>query len=247
MKKILVVAVFGLFLVSPISWAQETAVGPWSGRILLGYLAISGNTESTAANLEADVNWDGERWHHTLSGRAIGRSEDKTTTAESYKATYDAKFDLTERNYLFGLLDYNKTRFTSYDQQTFEFVGAGRRFIMTERHLLEAELGAGASQSDLNQALLPPGEPDSVDESNWRAAGTYEWKIGESAAFLQKINVSSGSSNTFTESISELKSGITGNLSMVLSYTIRNNSDVLPGTEKKDTFAAVSLEYGFGG
>jgi len=31
----------------------------------------------------------------------------------------------------------------------------------------------------------------------------------------------------------------------VASYTIRRNSDVLPGTEETDTRTAVSLEYAF--
>lgn len=228
-----------LALTSPVTWSGPAAGSPWSGEVRLGYLAISGNTESTTGNLEGAVNWDGVRWHHALSGRAIGKSEDKETTAESYKATYEGRFDLFERIYLFGLLDYNRTRFTSYDRQTFQFVGIGRRFIKTERHRLEAELGAGASQSKLSTGI-------SQNEANWRISGVYEWKIGENASFFQKLNVNSGASNTFTESITELKSGIVGNLAMVLSYTIRNNSDVLPGTEKTDTYAAISLEYAFG-
>ncbi|MBT8444097.1 MAG: DUF481 domain-containing protein [Gammaproteobacteria bacterium] len=63
--------------------AEEQAedAGPWSGRVLLGYLATGGNTENTSANLEAGVNWDGERWHHAFSGRGIGQSTDKNTTA----------------------------------------------------------------------------------------------------------------------------------------------------------------------
>ena len=143
---------------------KKEETGPWSGRVLLGYLATSGNTENTSANFEAAVNWDGERWHHTLSGRAIGQSQDKDTTAESYKATYEAKFDLTERTYLFGLLDYNKNRFTSYPEQTFQFVGIGRRFIMTDKHELNGEVGVGASQSDV-QLTRPGGwDPDTPAE-----------------------------------------------------------------------------------
>jgi len=223
--------------------AEEAAEeqGPWSGKVLLGYLATGGNTENTSANLEAALNWDGERWHHALSGRAIGQSQDKDTTAEAYKATYEAKFDLSERNYVFGLLDYNKNRFTSYVQQTFQFAGIGRRFIMTEKHELNGEIGAGFSQSDL---ATPPG--GSEDEANWRASGTYNWKISDNASFMQALSVNSGSSNTFTESVTELRANIYGTLAMVLSYTIRNNSDVLPGSEKTDTFAAVNLEYAFG-
>ena len=58
--------------------------------------------------------------------------------------------------------------------------------------------------------------------------------------------MNSGSSNTFTESVTELGANIYGALAMVLSYKIQNNSDVQSGTEKTDTFAAISLEYAFG-
>jgi putative salt-induced outer membrane protein len=248
----LAVAVGAIFLSLPAAHAQDEQ-GPWSGKVLLGYLATSGNTDNTSANLEAALNWDGTRWHHELSGRLIGQSQDNDTTAETYKATYEAKWDFTERNYLFGLLDYNKNRFTSYKQQTFQFAGIGRRFIKTENHQLEAEVAAGTSQADLQALIEPPPPQDSywqdagtVDEFNWRASGKYHWKIGENARFTQTLSMNSGSSNTFTESVTELGANIYGALAMVLSYKIQNNSDVQPGTEKTDTFAAISLEYAFG-
>lgn len=246
--KTLAVAAIASFLSVPAALAQDEK-GPWSGNVLLGYLATSGNTENSSANLEAALNWDGNRWHHELSGRAIGQSTDKNTTAESYKATYEAKFDITDRFYLFGLLDYNQNRFTSYPQQIFQFAGVGYRFIDVEKHKLSAEVGAGATQSD-TQAIDPvtgartPGED--VNEAQWRASGTYDWQISETASFRQSLSVNSGSSNTFTESVTELRAAIYGALNLVLSYKIQNNSDVQPGTEKTDTFAAVSLEYGFG-
>jgi putative salt-induced outer membrane protein len=226
--------------------AEDT--GPWSGRVLLGYLATSGNTDNTSANLEAGANWDGERWHHSLAGRAIGQSQQNSTTAESYKLTYEAKFDLTERTYLFGLIDHNKNRFSSYPEQTFEFVGVGRRFIKTDRHELNAEFGVGATQSDL-QAILPDGTrvpAGSEDEFAWRASGDYKWTITDTSWFAQSLSVSSSSSNTFTESVTEVGANIIGALALVISYKVQNNSDVQPGTEKTDTFTAVNLEYAFG-
>jgi len=247
----LVLAVIVSSLSVPAALAQDEK-GPWSGKVLLGYLATSGNTDNTSANLEAALNWDGARWHHELSGRAIGQSQDNDTTAETYKASYEAKWDITERTYLFGLLDYNKNRFTSYKQQTFQFAGIGRRFIKSEKFELEADVAAGASQADLQAFIDVPPVPGfwqdegTVDEVNWRASGKFGWKIGENARFLQTLSVNSGSSNTFTESLTELGANIYGSLAMVLSYKIQNNSDVQPGTEKTDTFAAISLEYAFG-
>ena len=54
-----------------------------------------------------------------------------------------------------------------------------------------------------------------------------------------------GSDNTFTESVSRVTAQLLGNLALVASYTIKHNSDVPVGTEKKDTYTALSLEYAF--
>ncbi len=228
------------------AWAEDEKEGPWSGKIALGYLAISGNTESTTFTGDAEANWDGERWHHKVYGRALGKSEDKETTAEAYKAGYEAKFDLTERTYFFGLLDYNADRFSSYDQQIFEVAGIGQRFIMTDRHELNGEIGAGASQSVLLEEPVPGMTiKTDVNEATYRVAGNYKWKISDNSTFSQVLSVTSGSSNTYTESVTELSAGIIGALSTVLGYTVKNNSDVAVGKDKTDTFASISLEYVF--
>jgi putative salt-induced outer membrane protein len=57
--------------------------------------------------------------------------------------------------------------------------------------------------------------------------------------------VESGSENTFIESVSEVKATLIGELALVASYTIRRNTTVPAGSEKTDTFTALSLEYAF--
>lgn len=226
------------FAMATAGMAADEKEGPWSGSLALGYLAITGNTESNSLNADAELKYDLERWHHTLSGRAVGKSEDKVATAEAYKASYDLKYDISERTYAFGLLDWNKDRFSAYEQQTFEVAGLGRRFIMTERHQLNGEIGFGAAQNDLADGT-------SQDEFTTRISGDYTWKISENAEFVQKLAVNISSSNTFTESVTELRAAVVGNLGLAVSYTIKNNSDVVPGTEKTDTWTAVNLDYKF--
>ena len=247
-----------LYFFAGLAAAQDSS--PWSGNVALGYLASSGNTDTTALNFRGEVNYDVNKWHNNLLARAILKTDDNQSTAESYKAAYQLKYDLSDRNYLFGLLDYNNDRFSSYDQQMFEIVGAGRRFIVTEKHQLNGELGIGASQSDFRDCepedvlagacvIGPPQTPPfgtSSSEVNYRISGDYTWQISENASFVQNLAVNVGSSNTYTESLTELRAGILGDIALVLSYTIKNNSDVAPGTEKTDTYTAISLEYAFG-
>jgi putative salt-induced outer membrane protein len=247
-----------LSLFTSMAGAQD--LGPWSGNVALGYLASSGNTDTTAFNFNGEVNYDINKWHNNLLGRAILNTDSNESTAENYKLAYQIKYDLSERNYLFGLLDYNNDRFSSYDQQIFEVVGAGRRFIVTDKHNLLGELGVGASQSDFRDCKLddelagacligpPQTAPFGTSENEviYRFSGEYTWQISENASFLQRLAVNSGSSNTYTESLSEVRAGIVGDIALVLSYTIKNNSDVAPGTDKTDTFTAISFEYAFG-
>ena len=246
-----------LSLFASAAGAQDST--PWSGKVALGYLASSGNTDTTALNFNGDVNYEVGKWHHLLLGRAIVKTDSNESTAESYKAAYEIKYDLSARTYLFGLLDYNNDRFSSYDQQIFEVGGVGRRFIITDKHELNGDLGIGASQSDFRDCksddvlagacvIGPPQTAPfgtSENEVTYRISGDYKWQMSETASFVQKLSINIGSSNTYTESVSELRAGIVGDIALLLSYTIKNNSDVAPGTEKRDTYTAISLEYAF--
>ena len=120
-------------------------------------------------------------------------------------------------------------------------MGYGRRLIDTDRHALNVELGGGLRQIEFQ-------EPEGAQESEGigRFGLDYEWKIAESNKLRQQINVETGSANTSTESITELRLSVVGNLFAVLSYTVLNNSDVGPGDDKTDTYTALNLSYRFG-
>jgi putative salt-induced outer membrane protein len=69
--------------------------------------------------------------------------------------------------------------------------------------------------------------------------------ISENSDFTQDLLVEAGDENTYLESKTAISATLVGNLALVASYTIRSNSDVPLGTEKTDTFTALSLEYAF--
>jgi putative salt-induced outer membrane protein len=231
---------------------KKEDAGPWSGTIAAGYAKTSGNSESSAANFKGEGRYDKNRWHQILGATAVGtssaanRDEDSETTAEAYWAGFQSQYDLTEAFYGFGAIDWYKDRFSAYDQQLFETAGIGWRILRGEAHFLDLEVGGGAKQAQLTSG-------EDQNEGIGVVRGIYTWKISKNATFVQKVAVLSGSDNTFTETISELKAGIVGNLSMVLGYTYRHNSDVEIDTslvpprdfDKTDTFTTVSLEYGF--
>lgn len=209
-----------------------------SGQVALGYLATSGNSDSENLSLNFGGDYYGEVWHHTLAGRAVRASTSGVTTAEAHGLSWQSARDLGEKSYVFGRAAWDKDKFSGYDEQIREVIGYGRHFIDNDRHTFNGEAGAGLRQSDLRDGT-------SEDESIVRLSLDYTFQVSDTAEFKQLFGVESGSENTFTETVSALKADIWTNMAIVLSYTIKRNSDVPVGTVNKDTFTSVALEYSF--
>lgn len=212
--------------------------GPWSGTAVLGYLATSGNTENSNLNTGFELGYTLEKWAHLLSAGAIYAAEDDVTTTEAYELAFKTERSISDDDFLFGRLGWRKDRFSSYESQFSQTVGYGRRLLNLDAHKLNAEIGVGARQSDLIDGT-------SEDEFIVRGGLSYLWAISETAEFTQGLSIEAGDTNTYTEAVTALKANLLGDLALVASYTIKNNSDVLPGTEKTDTYTALSLEYAF--
>ena len=204
----------------------------------LGFLGTSGNTENESLNTNFDLWWNYEPWSHSLRGLAIRSETSNVTTAEAYSLDWQSRYAINDNDYVFGLLSLDNDEFSAFDSQTREVIGYGRRIMDSERHLWNAQVGAGARQADLRDGT-------SNDESILFLGTDYLLNISETSAFTQTLSIEHGSDNTYTEATSALNTEIRENLAIVLSYTIKNNSDVAPGLEKTDTFTAISIEYGF--
>jgi putative salt-induced outer membrane protein len=211
---------------------------PWSGMVRLGYLGTSGNTDTTNMSSAFEVEYALEKWIHNFNAAAIKASEDNRSTAEAFIAGWKSERILSDVNFLFGRLDWRKDRFSGYDTQFSQTVGYGHRFIHNDKHSLNGELGFGARQSDL---------ADGSSESETILTGGlyYTWAFSETAEFTQDLLIEAGDKNTYSMSRTALSAKLLGDLSLVASYTIKNNSDVPLATEKTDTFTAISLEYSF--
>ena len=229
-----------LVLLSAGASAQApSAPDPLTGNARLGYLATSGNTESKNANASLDIKWDrGAKWVHGWTAQFVSSRTDRIATAESYAAGYKGQRDFSETSYLFAAGDWRKDRFSGYADQLSETVGYGRRLIDTERHMLAIEGGAGAKQSTLIDGT-------DLDEGIVRGGLNYLLHISETSELEQKLLTEIGAENTYSESVTALRAKVIGDLAIVLSYTIKKNSDVPPRVEKTDTFTAISLEYAF--
>jgi len=236
-------AVYVLALLVPcnLAFGQTEVVAeesPWSGSLSLGYLSTSGNTETTSYNTKFGIGYLRNDWKHSFSAAAIGADESEFTTAESYQAGWKTEYSLSGHNFLFGTVDWRKDRFSGVDQQLTEAIGYGRRLFDTPSHVLSVGLGVGFRQADL---------ADGTSESGAIGRGSidYNWIFSETSGFDQNIIVESGSDNTYIESVSAIRARLLGDFALVVSYTIKHNTDVPVGSEKTDRLSAIAIEFAF--
>ncbi len=231
--------IFGLIVLIAAAPAQaDDEESPWAGRVSFGYLATSGNTENSNLKTSFEVGYSPGQWAHLLNGLAIYATENNATTSEAYLLGWKSERNFSEKNFLFGRLDWRKDRFSTYEKQFSQTVGYGRRLISGATHNLSVEVGAGARQSDLVIGT-------SENEIIFRGGLSYTWTLSETAEFTQDMAVEAGDKNTYVESRTAVSARLVGSLALVASYTVKHNTDVLPITEKTDTYTALSLEYLF--
>ena len=212
--------------------------GEWSGYADLGYASSSGNSETKHLDAALGLQYASAPWTHSLDLAALEGSESGRTNAQRYEIEAKSKYALSDISYLFGDLIHERDEFGGVKKRSVQTVGYGRELFNTDIHSLEAELGVGARQSELQDG-------SQEDEAILRLAVDYERQISESAKFDQNLLVEAGQENTYVESISALKLRINGNLYAKLAYTVKHNDSVPAGLENTDTYTSVNLSYEF--
>lgn len=217
--------------------AEDEKTG-FAGEAELGVVSTSGNTDSRSLNGKAKLRYLYEQWRHEGRLEALHTSDDGATSAERYLASGKSDYLISETDYLFATVRYEKDRFSGYDYQFSEALGYGRRLINEENLKLDLEAGPGARHSRLT------GEKQH-DEAMFRLAGKLAWDISETARFTQEALLETAKKNTYTESVTAISVRINASFALRLAFTAKHNSKVPAGTKKTDTLTAVSLVYDF--
>ncbi len=222
---------------------KEEAKSQWTSAVELGFIRTTGNTETQISALKADVVYEVDKWRHTGHAEGYGtESEDDTgnniVSAERYQLSGKSDYKFNEFDYIFGLVELNKDRFSGFEYENKVSVGYGRMVIKQEDMELDLEIGSGVRFFKIDD-----GESD--DEALLRLAAKYWWQISPSSKFTQDLSVDIGGDITSTESITGIQANINSTLALKFTYTIRNKSEVPVDVEKTDTELAVTLVYTF--
>jgi len=241
MKRMMIVAI-SIGLTGPV--IAEEAVSTWKGEAELGFLITSGNTKKEQLSARTKIENERDKWRHIVEIKALKSDEtdaltDATSTsAEKYELTAKSDYKFKEFNYLFVVVNYEDDKFSGYDYRASEAIGYGNRLIHRENLTLDLEGGPGVRQSESDAGAKK-------DESMLRLSGKLEWKASKTAKFNQELTSEVGEDITITKSVSALRNQVNGDLSSVLTLTVRNVSDVPVGVKETDTETTLALVYSF--
>lgn len=235
--------------------AEEKNKSPWESSAELGYVNVSGNTNTETIKTAADVSYSVDKWEHKAHAEALSsKSEttDETTlvTAEERSAAKwlvsgQSDYKISEADYFYGLASYEDDRFSGFQYQAKLGLGYGRRVINTDIHKLKLEIGPGYRTYRVELPVAPATTVDRESESLLRVAAGYKWNISKTSKFTEDLTAEFGQDQDELKSVTALTANINSSLAMKISYTIKRLDVVPVGTENTDKETAVTLVYTF--
>jgi putative salt-induced outer membrane protein len=219
--------------------ASGTAAADWSGKGTFGGVLARGNTETETINLNVDIENKIDVWTHKAGASMLRTVTDDVTSADRWELRGESQYSLTDRSYLFGALRYEDDAFTDYDYQATLSGGYGYRFIANDTTKLEGQIGIGYREAELQLT----GEQQ--DDAILRGAINYEHKLTATTLVYDRFLVESGSENTFVQNALGVEVKINDSFALGLDYSVRHNTEVLPGTDETDQVLTANLVYGF--
>jgi len=229
--------------------SQKKDESKWKSNIEFGYVATSGNTETTSINSGVSVIYEVEKWRHSVDIKTIfGSAENNTssqveTNAERYFIQGKSDYKYSDSTYAFILANYDDDRFSDNDYQVSASAGRGFSFVTGEKSKLDLELGVGYRETKKMATLVL--DEETINETIFRLAGNFVWEITENSKFEQKLSTEIGDDNTVTKSYTGLSANVAQDLALKVSITASHQSDVRGDTDKLDTITAFTLVYNF--
>ncbi len=217
---------------------KEEEKKKWGSEAELGIITTSGNTTTQSENGKFKIFYDGTNWKHELKLAGHHASDNEVTTAERFGAEGKNNLKQGKQNYFFLATRYEADHFSGYDYRAIGVLGFGRKLEPTKNMSLEIEGGPGHRYSDVHK-------DESQNETIFRAALRYKWKITENSNFSEELTTESGPDSTTTEAVTALKTQVNKKLGMKITHTLRFNSKVPLDSHRTDTTTAVTLVYTF--
>lgn len=208
------------------------------GRAELGGYLSAGNTENVGLTAQIELAREGINWRHKLRAQADYQKSQNVITRERYLAAYEPNWKLGPRAYVYGAAQYERDRFSGFNDRISISSGLGYTAISRPNMRLDLELGPAYRQTHF---------VDSSTESNIAGRGSvdFEWKFLRSMSFRQTASAYVQAANSTLASKTALSTRVIGPLSAQLSYTIQYESMPPANRKNTDTVSRAALVLDF--
>tara|TARA_S200000501_G_C20872240_1_gene764862 strand:+ start:11968 stop:12621 length:654 start_codon:yes stop_codon:yes gene_type:complete len=203
-----------------------------------GLLSTSGNSEGQTINSQLTFLKDTASWTYKSTLATLSSSSNQNTSAEKYSVDLQADKKLPEGKSLFILLVSEDDRFSGFDYQTSIGLGYGQQIVETSEHDLRLEVGPGYRVN---------GFETQSNEKEWtlRVGGYYQWKMSETATFLQYLNIEGGDKNTISRLGVNIKSQLISSVALNVGMDAKYTEQVPLGKDHLDTETYARIAYEF--
>jgi putative salt-induced outer membrane protein YdiY len=233
----------------------ETIEKPTTIDVELGFIATSGNTETTTLKGRVNVKQNLQKFRNNYIAEAFykedevntdidGQTRKETqTTAEKYffSAQSDLKID-SEYRAIFFFGSYEQDEFSGFEYQTSVAAGYSDRLFSSDRSYLSNTVGPGIAHTRDRET------GDTTSTGILRVAIEHFIQISDSAKFLQALSSEipfEKEKNQKSRYEASLTTNIIKGIALKVSLIVDHNTKVPEGTEKADTQTAVTFVYSF--
>ncbi|MFI8418517.1 YdiY family protein [Serratia sp. NPDC078593] len=214
-----------------------TAKKPFEGNIQAGYNAQSGNSESSTLLASTSLTWFNTVSAYSLWGSANNTTSSNVRSSEKYQVGGRTRYNMTDRNYLFGQASWLNDRYAGYDSRSTLTGGYGRQIFNGPVHDLRVELGPGVRHDEYRHG-------GRTTKALAYGAANYTYQLTDNAKLSEGFSALANDDLTLN-SETALNVAINDKFSLRLAYTVTYNSEPPASAPKKtDTTTSVTLVYG---
>lgn len=218
-------------------------VEPFSMDGEFGFIATTGNTETTSIKGKLSAHQELIQWSNDFTLEALYKKDEindvEQTTAQKYFLSAQGNYKLENPDHrIFGFTSYEDDKFSSFNYQATLATGWSQKLWEDDKSQFNYSIGPGYSFAETT-------EGEDQNSLIVRAALDYQWKISDTANFKQLLSTEVGEDNTKSKSETSVSAQISGGLSLKVSLILDHNSDVADEIDNLDTQTSVTLVYSF--
>jgi|TARA_R100000501_G_scaffold18139_1_gene36355 putative salt-induced outer membrane protein len=219
--------------------ASQSFLDGWAGQGGVGGTYSTGNTREIGGNASLALSKRSLAWEHDINVQFDYLKSNGQTRRERIYAGYTGRRDFGGSFFFsFGLLSFERDRFSGIDSRFTESLGIGYRLADTGNFQWTLEGGPAARQTQFT---------DGRDLSRVDLLGRtdIDWKLSSDLRLTESAGFLLSGENSSLYSKTAITTTIFGDLSARLSYDVLHETDPPEGRQKTDTITRASLVYGF--